>query len=252
MNIILFANDIVGLRVSQYLKSRNENIELLVLHEPQKQKYTSEIIESLGLTDKKIIAPPNLKDPSLIETIKKANPEIMICAYWGYILPDELFTIPKFGCINLHPGLLPFNRGKNPNVWPIVEGTPAGVTIHYIDAGIDTGNIIAQREVPVEITDTGKSLYEKLISALCEIFIESWPDIKKGTNKRFKQELSNGTFHLSKDLKKLDEIKLNKNYKALDLINILRARTFKPYPSAWFNYQGKKIYLRVYLEYEED
>ena len=57
---------------------------------------------------------------------------------------------------------LPFNRGKKPNVWPIIEGSPAGVSMHYIDSGIDSGKIISQSKIDVEIIDTAKTLYDKI------------------------------------------------------------------------------------------
>ena len=88
-------------------------------------------------------------------------------------MPDKFFTIPPKGCINFHLSYLPYNRGKKPNVWPIIDGSPAGVTMHYIDNDIDSGSIVAQSEVKVDIVDTGKTLYNKLYAILQIKFLRS-------------------------------------------------------------------------------
>jgi len=153
----------------------------------------------------------------------------------------------------MHLSYLPFNRGKNPNVWPIVDGTPAGVTLHYIDAGIDTGDIIAQVKVPVESVDTGQIVYQKIVSESVNLFKATWPKIKNGPAERIRQDNRRATFRYARNLKILDTIDQNQKYLAKDLINILRARTFPPFPSAFFiDENGKKVYVRVQLEYAEE
>jgi methionyl-tRNA formyltransferase len=96
--------------------------------------------------------------------------------------------------INLHISLLPYNRGADPTLWSVLEDTPAGVTIHYIDEGVDTGDVIAQR--PVELTgdDTLATAYAKLQHAMVELFREQWPAISAGTNERAPQP-PGGTAH---------------------------------------------------------
>ena len=123
------------------------------------------------------------------------------------------------------------------------------MTLHYIDPGIDTGDIISQREVAAVATETGGSLYRKLEQASLELFQETWPSLCAGriTGQQPKEA---GTFHRAGDVARIDEIELDRNYSARDLINILRSRTFPPYPAAFFREDGRKIYLR--LELEED
>jgi hypothetical protein len=82
--------------------------------------------------------------------------------------------------INLHIALLPHNRGADPTLWSVLESTPAGVTIHHIDAGVDTGDIIAQREVAFAADDTLTTAYAKLQDAMAELFREQWPAIRSG------------------------------------------------------------------------
>ncbi len=182
------------------------------------------------------------------------NPEeadICICAYWPHLLKPEFFNQFPKGCINLHLAYLPYNRGKNPNVWPIIQCTPAGVTIHYIDAGIDTGDIIARRKVETLSTDTGGSLYIRLVLTIIKLFKKVWPSIKAGKKTHKKQE-SYFKVNLASDFKELGLIDLDKQYMAYHLINILRAKTFYPHPGAYFvDHDGKKVFMRIELLKEE-
>src|SRR5205823_2904000 len=153
---------------------------------------------------------------------------------FDYILSGKFLALFPRGCLNLHPALLPYNRGEYPNVWSIVEGTPSGVTLHYIDEGIDTGDIIAQKAVPVDPVDTGETLYRKLEQASVVLFKETWPHVCAGRAPRIPQILTTGTQHKRRDVETIDEIDLNRSYIAGDLINILRSRTFPPYRGAYF------------------
>ena len=170
---------------------------------------------------------------------------------FGYILRPEFLELFESGVVNLHPSFLPYNRGSNPDIWSIVEGTPAGVTLHYIDKGVDTGDIIAQKQVTVEPVDTGETLYRKLEQTCVELFKATWPLMRSGQVPRLLQGQEEGTYHATADVNLIDAIDLDKTYTARDLINVIRARTFKPYPGAYFNHQGRKVFLRLQLLYED-
>src|SRR5207248_7068189 len=136
------------------------------------------------------------------------------------------------------------------NVWSIVDGTPAGVTLHYIDEHVDTGDIIAQREVLVDAADTGGTLYNKLERAAEALFCETWPLVRSGKAPRIPQG-SGGTYHRVRDVEAIDEIDLDRPYKAGDLINILRARSFPPHRGAYFRDGNRKVYIEVSLISEQ-
>jgi len=103
--------------------------------------------------------------------------------------------------INLHISLLPWNRGADPNFWGIFEDTPKGVTIHYIDEGLDTGDIIVQKEVELEINDTFRSSYERLSEEIEKLFLLNWENIKYQKIKVKPQIKESGSFHYGKDKK---------------------------------------------------
>ena len=190
MKIFLMLDNWVGWQVAQHLKSLNENIVGIALHPKERQHYATKILESLNLPEELVFEVGKNIDDEMIRTIKELSPDVILVVFWAYLLPQPLIAIPSNGCINFHCSLLPYNRGKNPNVWPIVEGTPAGITLHYIDEGIDTGDIIAQQEIPIEIIDTAETLYKKMIGSFVELFNKTWPTIKTGDIHRSSQNHS--------------------------------------------------------------
>ncbi|NNJ25329.1 Methionyl-tRNA formyltransferase [Planctomycetes bacterium LzC2] len=106
--------------------------------------------------------------------------------------------------VNLHASLLPWNRGADSNFWSFVDGTPKGVTLHYMDEGLDTGDIIAQRELHFDSErETLSSSYGKLQRTLMELFKENWHAVRRGTASRRRQP-SGGSYHRTVDRRRLD------------------------------------------------
>jgi methionyl-tRNA formyltransferase len=119
---------------------------------------------------------------------------------YSHILKQDIINTAKNPIINLHISYLPFNRGADPNFWSWLENTPKGVSIHQIDAGIDTGNIFIQKKVYFDDDiETLSSSYNTLRSELEKLFIENFDNIIKG-NIISKKQQGTGTFHISKDL----------------------------------------------------
>ncbi len=219
----------------------------LVLHPDGKARQGKELRALSGLPAAHIFDGSKLREPSTLAAIRDLQADIAISVFFGYILRPSFLNLFGRGVVNLHPSLLPYNRGANPNVWSIVDGTPSGVTLHYIDAGVDTGDIIAQRPVCVLPTDTGKTLYARLEQACASLFCETWPRLRAGTASRSAQQPGIGTTHKKADLDTLDCLDLDAPTTARQVLNLLRARTFPPYAGAYFNDDGQKIYLRLQL-----
>ena len=100
----------------------------------------------------------------------------------GYrrILPASFVTARIGRIVNCHVSLLPWNRGADPNLWSVLEDTPSGITIHLVDAGVDTGPIVAQREVRIDAYDTLSSSYQRLQQSMGALFEDSWPALVSG------------------------------------------------------------------------
>jgi len=252
MRILFLGNNWVGWQIVKWLREQNEQIVGLVTHPPHKRKYGNEIIRCAEVDPDRIFDGSQLRQPEILRAIKALDPDIGLSVLFDYILAPKFIEIFPAGVINLHPSYLPYNRGNYPNVWSIVDRTPAGVTLHYVDAGLDTGDIITQRQVPVEPVDTGETLYRKLEQACIELFKDTWPLIRSGRVPRMPQRSNEGTYHRARDVERIDHIDLNRKYTARELIDIIRARTFPPYSGAYFVHEGRKVYLRLKLLYEED
>jgi len=251
MRILFLGNNWVAWQVVRWLRGQGEQIVGLVVHPPHKRKCGDEIIRSAQVSPAHIFDGSLLRQPEILQAIRALQPDFGLSVLFGYILRRELIDLFPAGVVNLHPAYLPYNRGAYPNVWSIAERTPAGVTLHYIDAGVDTGDIIAQKQVPIEPVDTGETLYRKLERACVELFRETWPLIRSGRERRIPQDRGAGTYHRTWDVERIDHIDLNRTYTARGLIDVIRARTFPPHPGVHFVHQGRKVYLRLQLLYEE-
>lgn len=251
MRLFLFANNRVAAECVRWLRGRGEDIVGVALHPEERRKHGDEILEAAGVPPGAVFDGSRLREPEVLEAVAALRPQLGLSLLFDYILRPPLLELFPAGVMNLHPSLLPYNRGQYPNVWSIVEGTPSGVTLHWIDAGVDTGDLIAQREVPVVPEDTGQTLYRKLEVAGIALFQEMYPTIRDGTAPR-RPQLGGGTYHRTRDVERIDEIDLDRSYRAGELIDILRARTFPPYCGAWFRAGNRRIYLRLELSPEDD
>ncbi|PCK09035.1 MAG: formyl transferase [Alteromonadaceae bacterium] len=142
------------------------------------------------------------------QVLSKCSFDLLISYGYRYILsPETLAHFPN-SAINLHISLLPWNRGADPNLWSFVENTPKGVTIHHIDEGLDTGDIIAQTELNfVNPQETLSSSYAKLHNAIQSLFKVHWHDIRSRTAPRKAQALG-GSSHRSRDKQPLERMLL--------------------------------------------
>ena len=253
MSIFFLGNNRAALRVMKWIRSEDEPVSGVAVHGPDSNpKFVDELIEASGVPSDRVFDGARLGEPAILEAIAALKSKVAISVFFGYLLKDPFLSLFRGNVLNVHPGYLPYNRGKMPNVWSIVEQTPAGATLHYIDAGVDTGDIVAQKRVAVEPIDTGESLYAKLEDACFELLHDTWPLIKAGKAPRTPQRTGEGTYHRGSDVEGIDTIDLNGMYKAGDLLDVLRARTFPPFPGAHFEVDGKRVYVRVELSYGPD
>ena len=130
-----------------------------------------------------------------IEYVDSKSADFIISYGYQYVLSKEIIERVNGRIINLHISFLPWNRGADPNFWSIVEGSPKGVTIHYIDGGIDTGDIVAQRPIEFSADETLTSSYHRLRELIENLFVDNWEAIRKGKCNRVKQDITKGTYH---------------------------------------------------------
>jgi methionyl-tRNA formyltransferase len=167
---------------------------------------------------------------------------------FGHIIREDLLRLFPRGIANLHPSLLPEGRGCHPNAWAIARQRPMGVTFHLVDAGVDTGPILAQESVVILPVDTASTLYDRAMIAaqdLLDRFLDKWlagelrPRPQTETS-----ELPRRRTDLERELQVIPE----KMYSGRELIDLLRARTFFPHQGALYEIDGKRLRLRIQIE----
>ncbi|WP_028351349.1 formyltransferase family protein [Bradyrhizobium murdochi] len=174
--------------------------------------------------------------------------DLGLLAWWPKIIRRPLISLTRRGFINTHPSLLPHGRGKHYNFWSIVDRVPFGVSLHMVDEGVDSGDIVAQLEVPYDWEDTGGSLYRKAREAVLQLVQATYPKLRCLDFEAWPQDLAAGTFHRGSELEPASSILLEKPYLARDLLNLLRARTFPGYPACTFS-DGDDVYeVRVEIK----
>lgn len=138
--------------------------------------------------------------------VQNINPEMIISYNYSYVIKKEIIDYMKGNIINLHISMLPWNRGASPNFWSFIDDTPKGVTIHYIDEGLDTGDIIVQKEVFFdEKEETFQSTYNTLSDEIQRLFQANWEMIKEGRVVRIPQNGDSGTSHKVIDLDRIQK-----------------------------------------------
>jgi methionyl-tRNA formyltransferase len=227
----------IGTQVLDYLlnHTRNDIVALITRPGP-----SSEPLKEMAYKHYLPLYQPtvNTNDPKFLAVLKKLEPDLFVSMYYGRLFSPAALAVPKLGCLNMHPSLLPKGRGQGPSTWPIINGdTETGQTIHWLDDGIDTGDVIAQKIVPIEREDTPSVLGGKLLKAGVELFIETWPLIEQGKSPRIKQDDSQATYHVAP---RSEHARINWKQAAVQIRNLVRAFG-KPDRGAWGKIAGKRF-----------
>lgn len=176
-------------------------------------------------------------NPEFLEEVKKLNPDLICVVAYGKILPQELLDIPQYGCVNVHGSLLPEYRGAAPIQWAVLNGDKkTGVTTMFMNAGMDTGDMILKEEVEIGEDETTGELWDRLKTIGANLLIKTVKEIENGTATRTKQP-EEGTMApmLSKEMAKIDW----KNKTANDIKNLVRG--LNPIMGAYTFLDGKRI-----------
>ncbi|MFH0851229.1 MAG: formyltransferase family protein [Candidatus Peregrinibacteria bacterium] len=203
ISIIYAANRPIGLQcLRKMLSAGITPSALLVAEGPAASAH--EKMHTL-LPDIPIVSGKVFRSPENIALLRSLKPDYLISVHFPYIIPQEIITLPRIGALNLHPAYLPFNRGWNTPTWAIVDRTPFGATLHWIDEGIDTGDIALQECVEVLPTDTADGLYQRALKAEEHIFEKAIPHLKSQTLPRLPQE-GEGTSHAKGDIESIRDL----------------------------------------------
>lgn len=182
-----------------------------------------------------VYQPNSLRDGEALEILKEINPDIIVVVAYGKILPEEILNLPKFGCVNGHASLLPKYRGASPIQWCIVCGEKkTGVTVMQMDKGMDTGDILTQKEVEIGEKETAEELFERLSVISADLMLETINNIENIAPVKQNEDEATYAPIIKKEMALLDFSK-----SATELYNAVRG--YYSWPCAFFFLNGKRI-----------
>jgi methionyl-tRNA formyltransferase len=192
------------------------------------------------------------REDSGIAALKACQIDYLLSIHFPYLIPQQVLDVPKIGALNLHPSFLPFGRGWHTPSWAIEEETPFGATLHWIDAGLDTGDIALQAQVDVCPDDTAHTLCQRAMAAEFELFKAALPLLIAGRLPRTKQGRG-AAGHVKADLAALQRLDINAVQPVGATLRRLRALTTnRSDEAAFFVKDGAKYRVRVEITKEDD
>jgi methionyl-tRNA formyltransferase len=235
MRIIFIGTGEIGLPALQALVKAPEHQVLAVVTQPdrpvgrQLKLAASPIKEAAFKLHLKIYQPEKIGAAASVAQLKYLRPDLIIVAAYGQILSKEVLNLPKFGCINIHASLLPKYRGASPIHAAIAAGEKqAGVTLMWMDEGLDTGDILLQEAVTLRRHETTETLHDRLAKLGAEALMKALPLIADRKAPRSKQDKAQAT--VTKKLRKEDgHIKWDRSQREIDC----HIRAMTPWPSAY-------------------
>jgi methionyl-tRNA formyltransferase len=238
---LLFAYHEMGFACMETLVEMGAPIAALITHEddPHEQVWWR---SCAGLAHRHSIAvfTPDRIDAEWVARLRALEPQVIYSFYYRHLLPEEVLALAPMGAYNVHGSLLPRYRGRAPVNWMLVNGErEAGVTLHHMVARADAGDIVAQRAIAIDDSDTALSLYRKLVPLGAALVREYHPLIVAGRAPRRRQELERGSYY---GRRRPEDGRIDWRWPARRICNLVRAVTH-PYPGAFCFAAGRKLFI---------
>jgi methionyl-tRNA formyltransferase len=194
-----------------------------------------------------VLQPEKIRAKEVQARLKEIAPDLIVVVAYGQIIPEAILQIPRLGCINVHGSLLPKYRGAAPIHWAIIQGEKeTGITTMFMDKGMDTGDMLLKKTIPIENDDTAGTLHDKLRLIGAELLLETLRKLEAGTLTSVPQDHDGATY--APMLKKEDGLI---HWKETAVIIERKIRGFFPWPGAYTYFQGTMIkLLQVAIEEE--
>lgn len=197
-----------------------------------------------------VFQPAKMRDGTALEILESLKPDICVVVAYGRIIPEDMLTLPPYGMINVHGSLLPQYRGAAPIQWSVLNGdTEAGVTTMYLDAGMDTGDIIYSEATLVGEFETSGELYDRLAGMGAELLIRTLKDIENGTAPRTPQNHDKATY-----VKMLDKTMCPTDFSGTPRNVVKHIYGLQPWPTATAEFGGEtlKLFAAQYTGHRTD
>jgi UDP-4-amino-4-deoxy-L-arabinose formyltransferase/UDP-glucuronic acid dehydrogenase (UDP-4-keto-hexauronic acid decarboxylating) len=243
LKAVVFAYHNMGLAGLEALARHGYDISAVFTHEddPHENCWFGSVKSWADERNIPVDTMQEINSPKGIEKIAQHKPDMIFSFYYRKMIASEILVIPKLGAFNLHGSLLPLYRGRCPVNWVLVNGEKStGVTLHYMIAKPDAGDIVGQREVVIDLADTAKTLYDKLCRTAELLMDELLPVMKEGPIPRRRQNLAAGSYYGGR---KPEDGRIDWNKSDAAIYNLIRAVT-EPYPGAFAQLEdGEKIII---------
>ena len=243
----------VSVAVLDFLLMQGDAPLALLVPDPSRSTHGEQLVNRCSfLSANRIFYGSAFRDDEGLKTIAALELDFIICVHFPLIVPAAMLQVPRRGILNLHPAYLPYNRGWHTPTWAILEGTPIGATLHFMDEGIDTGDIVHQREVSVLPDDTANTLYQRVKAMELVVFQEAWPRLASLDYARTRQTEA-GTFHRRRDLfrPEAQRIDVDSTSTAWELLTRLRGLTTNNVQeAAYFEMGGERFRVQVSIRRE--
>lgn len=241
MRVVMFGYQTWGHRTLEALLGSGHSVAGVVTHPASEQAYEriwDDSVEQLAHEHGIPVHIARRPDDALIARLTEWHPDIIVANNWRTWLPPEVFDLPPHGTLNLHDSLLPAFTGFSPVPWALISGAKeVGLTAHRMDGGLDTGDIAAQRSVPIGPRSTGTELVRATSELIPEVLLDALAQIEAGTVVWRPQDLEQRTFfHRRTEFDSL----IDWTWPAEDLDRLVRAMS-DPYPSAHTYCRGERI-----------
>lgn len=235
MKVVIFGCQQIAVDIISYLTTQSDiELSLVITYElPLDQTYGYESVISICKEKNIDVINPKFLTNDVIQHVINISPDIILSLYYRKIFPKIIIDIPKLGCINIHPGALPNYRGPVPTAWAIANGeTKFGITMHYMDEQIDTGNILVQELYNIGEDETGFELYTRAMKLGFNLFKNNFHKIITGAIKSVPQ-IGIGSYYGKKDGKYTIDWKRSTK----EIIGLIRvhAKPFNPAETILFN-----------------
>jgi methionyl-tRNA formyltransferase len=242
MRIVFIGTGEIGVPTLRALLNSEHEV-VAVVTQPDKPVGREQRIEPLQIkkevakTRIPILQPARIKDQQGIEEIRGLTPDVIVVVAYGQILPRDVLEIPRLACLNLHASLLPRWRGAAPIQATIAAGDcETGITVMYMDEGLDTGDILLQRSVEILPNDTGGSLHDRLAQIAPEALLESLRLVVAGTAPRIAQDNARAT-HAPKLKREHGLIDWSESAEAIER----KIRAYNPWPGAFMKVDRQNL-----------
>ncbi|MDO4648811.1 MAG: methionyl-tRNA formyltransferase [Eubacteriales bacterium] len=185
-----------------------------------------------------VYQPVKVREPEFFKVLEELAPDVIVVAAFGQIIPKSILDLPRGGCLNIHASLLPKYRGAAPIQYAVIDGEKeSGVTIMRMGTGLDTGDMISRKIVPITPEETGGSLFDKLSLAGADLLAETLPPVMDGTAVYEKQPEESPTPYAAMITKQMGLMDFEKKAEELERL----VRGLSPWPSAYAYLNGKTL-----------